>query len=233
MKKRGKKYQEAKKLVDQKNYAIKEAVALLKKTSPTKFDASCEIHMNLGLDPKQADQLIRGTVILPHGTGKKVRVIAFVPEAQVNTAKQAGAMDAGIENLIEKINKGWMEFDTAVATPDAMKSLGKIAKILGQKGLMPNPKAGTVTTDVSKTIGEIITGKVEFRMDKLANVHNIFGKVSFAEDGLEENLKTFLRAIVQAKPAGAKGIFIKSITIKTTMGPALHLDVNNSLAALA
>lgn len=233
MKKHGKKYREVKSIIEKPNYPLPEAVALLKKTSPVKFDASCEVHMKMGLDPKQADQLLRGTVVMPHGTGKSVKVIAFVPEAQVKVAKEAGAVSAGGEELIEKIAKGWLDFDTAVATPDMMKSLGKVAKTLGQKGLMPNPKAGTVTTDVSKTVGEIMKGKVEFRMDKLANVHNIFGKVSFPEQNLEENLKTFLRAIVQAKPSGAKGIFIKSITLVTTMGPAVRLDPNETLKSLS
>lgn len=231
MKKHGKKYREVKKLVEKPFYEIGEAVALLKKTSTTKFDASAEVHMKLGLDPKQADQLIRGTVVMPNGTGKKVRVIAFVPEALVKTAKSAGAVEAGLEDLIEKIVKGWMDFDTAVATPDVMKGLGKIAKTLGQKGLMPNPKAGTVTTDVEKTIGEIIKGKVEFKMDKQANLHNIFGKISFTEAQLEENLKAFLKAISAAKPSGAKGIFVQSITLASTMGPGIRLDVNKALVA--
>jgi large subunit ribosomal protein L1 len=232
MKKHGKKYREVKKLVLKPTYELGEAVALLKKTSTVKFDASCEVHMQLGLDPKQADQLLRGTVVLPNGTGKSVRVIAFVSEAHVNAAKAAGALEAGVEGLIEKINKGWLDFDVAVATPDVMKNLGKIAKTLGQKGLMPNPKAGTVTTDPAKTIGEIMKGKVEFRMDKLANVHNVFGKVSFEEAKLEENLKSFLRAIVASKPSGAKGIFVKSITVASTMGPGIRLDVNKTLAGL-
>lgn len=237
MKKHGKKYREAKKLVEKPTYELAEAVALLKKTSSVKFDASCEVHMNLGLDPKQADQMLRGTVVMPNGTGKKVRVIAFVSEAQEKAAKSAGAIEAGSEQLIDKIVKGWMDFDVAVATPDMMKKLGKVAKTLGQKGLMPNPKAGTVTatsavTDVAKTIGEIIKGKVEFRMDKLANVHNIFGKVSFGEQQLEKNLKAFLKAIVAAKPTGGKGIFIQSVTIASTMGPGIHLDVNKTLAGL-
>lgn len=232
MKKHGKKYKEVKKLVDKPTYELSEAVALLKKTSPTKFDASCEVHMKLGLDTKQADQLLRGTVVMPNGTGKTVRVIAFVMESQQAAAKKAGAVEAGLEDLIEKITKGWMEFDVAVATPDVMKGLGKIAKTLGQKGLMPNPKAGTVTTDVTKTIGEIMKGKVEFRLDKLANVHNVFGKVSFEPAALEENLKTFLKAIVAAKPTGAKGIFVQSITLTTTMGPGIALDVNKTLAGL-
>ena len=229
MKKHGKKYKEAKKLVEKPLYEIGEAIVLMKKTSTVKFDASAEVHMKLGLDPKQADQLIRGTVVMPNGTGKKVRVIAFVPEALVKTAKAAGAIEAGLEDLIEKIVKGWMDFDVAVAIPEVMKGLGKIAKTLGQKGLMPNPKAGTVTTDIEKTIGEIIKGKVEFKLDKLANLHNIFGKVSFAEAHLEENLKAFLKAIAAAKPSGAKGIFVQSITIASTMGPGIRLDVNKAL----
>lgn len=234
MKKHGKKYREAKKLVEKPIYEFSEAVALLKKTSTTKFDSSCEVHMKLGLDTKQADQLIRGTVVLPNGTGKKVKVIAFVPEALEKNAKAAGAVEAGAEILIDKIAKGWLDFDVAVATPDMMKGLGKIAKTLGQKGLMPNPKAGTVAqpNDIEKVIGEIIKGKVEFRMDKLANLHNIFGKVSFGEQQLEENLRAFLKAIMAAKPSGAKGIFVHSITIATTMGPGIPLDVNKTLAGL-
>lgn len=226
----GKKYRNAKKLLEKPTYVLNEAIGLLKKTSTTKFDASCEVHMNMGLDPKQADQLLRGTVALPNGTGKTVRVIAFVSESNTNAAKKAGATEAGLDDLIDKILKGWLDFDVAVATPDVMKSLGKVAKILGQKGLMPNPKAGTVTPDPAKTIGEVMKGKVEFRMDKLANVHNIFGKVSFDAQKLEENLKAYLRGVLQSKPAGAKGIFIKTMTVTTTMGPGIKLDVNKTLA---
>lgn len=234
MKHRGKKYREAKKLVDKNSYELAAAVAVLKKTSTTKFDSSCEVHLKLGLDPKQADEMIRGTVVLPHGIGKTVRVIAFVSDAQVKTALAAGATHAGSEELVEKITKGWLDFDVAVATPDVMKSLGKVAKTLGQKGLMPNPKAGTVVTaeTLNDTIKDIMKGKVEFRMDKLANVHNIFGKVSFGENELTENLKTFLRAIVQAKPSGAKGIYIHSITLVTSMGPAVPMEVGKSLTAI-
>lgn len=230
MKHHGKKYREAKKLVDKPLYELSEAISLLKKTATVKFDASCEVHIKTGLDPKQADQLLRGTVVLPHGTGMKLRVIAFANEANAKLAKAAGAIEAGSEELIEKITKGWLDFDVAVATPDIMKSLGKIAKTLGQKGLMPNPKAGTVTTDIAKTIEEIMKGKVEFRMDKLANVHNVFGKVSFAENQLEENLKIFLKAIAQAKPSGARGIYIQSITLASTMGPGIRLDLNKALS---
>ncbi|MBP9717772.1 50S ribosomal protein L1 [Candidatus Gracilibacteria bacterium] len=233
MKKHGKKYRAVKALVDTtKVYPMSEGIALLKKTSTTKFDSSCEVHMRMGLDPKQADQLIRGTVVMPHGTGKSVRVIAIVMEANVKAAKDAGAVEAGGEELIEKIAKGWLEFDVAIATPDMMKNMGKVAKTLGQKGLMPNPKAGTVTTNVAQTVEEIKKGKVEFRLDKLANVHNIFGKVSFDDKNLEENLKAFIRAIVTAKPSGAKGIYINSITLATTMGPGVPLDVTQALSGL-
>lgn len=231
MKKHGKKYREVKKLVEKKFYLLSEAIALLKKTSFTKFDSSCEVHMKMGLDPKQADQMLRGNVVLPHGTGKRVRVIAFVSEANEKIAREAGAIETGSDLLINKIVKGWLDFDTAVATPDMMKNLGKVAKILGQKGLMPNPKAGTVTTDVAKTIGEIIKGKVEFRMDKLANIHNVFGKVSFDAAHLEENFKAFMQGINAAKPAAVKGVFIKSITLATSMGPGIKLDINRTLAS--
>ncbi|MFA6918252.1 MAG: 50S ribosomal protein L1, partial [Candidatus Gracilibacteria bacterium] len=186
-KKHGKKYLEAAKLVEKKAYSLDEAVALLKKTNPTKFDASVEVHFYLGVDPKQADQNIRTTVALPHGTGKDVRVVAFVGEEKIKEAKAAGAVEAGTEVLIEKIEGGWLGFDVAIATPDQMKNLGKIAKTIGQKGLMPNPKTGTVTTDVAKTIAEIKKGKVEVRVDKLSNLHNIFGKVSFTEAQLKDN----------------------------------------------
>ncbi|KKU80023.1 MAG: 50S ribosomal protein L1 [Candidatus Peregrinibacteria bacterium GW2011_GWA2_47_7] len=225
-KKRGKKYQVARALVERKLYPLAEAVALLVRTSVTKFDSSCELHMNLGVDPKHADQVVRGTVVLPHGTGKAVRVIAFVSEAQEKTAKAAGAFEVGIDNLIEKITKGWLDFDVAVAEPAVMKNIGKIAKILGQKGLMPNPKAGTVTPDVASAIAEIKKGKVEFRVDKLANLHNIFGKVSFGPEKLEENLKTVVQAVLQAKPTGVKGNYVNSLTLATTMGPGVSVDVS-------
>lgn len=231
MKHRGKKYKEAKKLVVPKPHLLADAVALLKKTSPSKFDGTAEVHLRLNVDPKHADQQVRGTIALPHGTGKKVSVIAFVPEALEKTAKEAGADDAGL-HLVEKIEKGWLDFDVAVATPDVMKSLGKIVKTLGQKGLMPNPKAGTVGPDVKKIIEEIKKGRVEFRVDAQGIIHNIFGKVSFDDAKLEENLKTFLRAIVAAKPAGVKGTFVNSLSIASTMGPGIKVDVNKTLAEL-
>lgn len=222
---RGKKYRAAVAMLDRKkSYGIAEAVDLLVKTSVTKFDSSAEVHLNLGIDPKQSDQLIRGTLTLPHGTGKKSRVIAFVDDDKVKESKAAGAVEAGSEALVQKIEKGWLDFDIAVATPDQMKKLGKIAKTLGQKGLMPNPKAGTVTMTPGKTIEEIMKGRLEYKLDKDANVHNIFGKISFGTKNLEENLKKYLKTIQEAKPSGVKGTYINSITIATTMGPGIKIS---------
>lgn len=231
MSKRSKNYRAAKELLEEKEaFTIDEAIPLLLQTSKTKFDGSCEVHMKLGVDPKHADQAVRGTLPLPHGTGKKAKIVAFVPDDKVKEAKDAGAVEAGNADLIEKINGGWLDFEIAVATPDMMKEIGKIAKILGQKGLMPNPKSGTITPDVGKTIGEILKGKIEFRNDKQANLHNIFGKVSFGEGKLKENLEAYIKAIVDAKPSGAKGIYIHSITLSTTMGPGIRLDVQKATA---
>jgi len=220
------------KIAKDKLYTVDEACALMKETSVTSFDSSVEIHLNLGIDPKQAEQQMRDTVALPHGTGKEVRVVAFVSDDKVKEAVSAGAIKAGNEELIAEIEKGWLEFDVAVATPDMMKGLGKIARTLGQKGLMPNPKAGTVTQDVSKTIEEIRKGKVEFRNDKNGNLHNIVGKVSFGADNLAENVKVYLRTIIEHKPKDIKGVFVKSITLATTMGPAVHVDHINSIKEL-
>lgn len=222
----GKKYKEYAKTLDaKKKYSLDEGVGLLVEgKNLTKFDATAEIHMNLGVDPKHADQAVRSTVVLPHGTGKKLRIVAFVDENKAKEAKTAGAMEAGTEELIEKIEKGWTDFDIAVATPDQMKLLGKVAKTLGQKGLMPNPKAGTVTPDIKRTIEEISKGKIEFRVDKLSNLHNSVGKLSFGKDKIKENIKTYLRAVQDAKPSGVKGTYIKSITITSTMGPGIKVD---------
>jgi large subunit ribosomal protein L1 len=226
MPKKSKKYKAALEHLKEKEfYTLKEAVNLLSKTSTTKFDASCEVHMKLGIDPKQADQIVRSTVVLPHGTGKKIRIVAFVSEDKVKEALNAGAIEAGADDLIDKINGGWLDFDIAVASPDMMKSIGKIAKTLGQKGLMPNPKSGTVTQNISATISELMKGKIEFRNDKLGNLHNIFGKVSFGEEKLLENLKTYIQAVEEAKPAGVKGTYIKSVTVCTTMGPGIKIDM--------
>lgn len=233
MSKPGKKYRAAKeKLEGISSCDLDQAIKLLKETSITKFDSSCEIHMRLGVDPTHADQIVRATVALPHGTGKKTRVVAFVPDDKVKEAKAAGALEAGMEELIEKVSKGFTDFDTAVATPDAMKQLGAIARVLGPKGLMPNPKAGTVTTEVGKTVESICKGRVEFRTDKMGQLHNIFGKVSFSEDQLKENLKTFVKAVQDAKPSVSKGIYMKNISLSTTMGPGVNVDVSKMLAAL-
>ncbi|MFA6528534.1 MAG: 50S ribosomal protein L1 [Candidatus Gracilibacteria bacterium] len=221
----GKKYLAALAKVDQnKFYPMNEACALVKETSTTKFDATVEVHVNLSIDPAKAEQQLRSTVALPHGIGKEVRVIAFVADDKVKEALDAGAIKAGNDDLIAEIEKGWLEFDTAIATPDMMKGLGKIARTLGQKGLMPNPKAGTITMEVAKTVAEIKKGKVEFRNDKLCNLHNVIGKVSFDADKLSENLKVYLKAVMDNKPKDVKGIFINSITLATTMGPGVKID---------
>jgi large subunit ribosomal protein L1 len=232
MAKRSKKYMQAQEKIQKEFYTLAEACALLPETAVTKFDSTCEIHMNLGIDPKHADQQLRSTVSLPNGTGREVRVVAFVDEANAKIAKAAGAVEAGLDELIEKIEGGWLEFDTAVATPDQMKKLGKIAKILGQKGLMPNPKSGTVTTEVEQTIKEIKKGKVEFRNDKQGNIHNSFGKVSFGSDKLLENAKSFIKAILDHKPAGVKGSYVNSVTLTTTMGPGVKVLVQDALSDL-
>lgn len=229
----GKKYRKAAELLEEgKLYGLTEAVDLAKKTSTTKFDSSVEVHLNLGIDPTQADQQLRKTVSLPHGTGKTLRVVVFCGDEKVKEAKDAGAVEAGNEDLVAKVAGGWMEFDKVVATPDVMKSLGKIAKTLGQKGLMPNPKSGTVTTEIAQVVKDLQGGMVEFRNDKQGNLHNIVGKTSFSEAQLEENLKTYLGAIRDAKPSGVKGTYVKSITLTTSMGPGVKLDVGETMKSL-
>lgn len=225
MAKQGKKYREAAALVTKEAYTLDEAIELLKKTSTTKFDGSCEVHMNLGLDPKQADQNIRTSVSLPNGTGKEMRVVAFVGEESIKAAQAAGAMEAGTEELVKKIEKGWLDFDIAVATPDQMKDLAKVAKTLGQKRLMPSPKSGTVTPDFETAIAELKKGKVELRVDKHGNLHNIFGKVSFDAGQLKENLTTIVAKVREVKPSSSKGTYIRSLTLCTSMGPGVPVDV--------
>ena len=213
MKKYGKKYKSAADaLKDKPASNLSEAVKLLKETSATKFDGTAEIHLNLNIDTKQSDQTVRSTVILPHGTGKKLKIAAVVPDDKVKAAKDAGAASAGLEDLITEFGKGKFNYDVIVATPDVMKNLGKVAKILGQKGLMPNPKSGTVSPNIEKTIQELTRGRIELRNDKDGNLHSIFGKLSFKEDELENNLKTFLQAIRDSKPSGTKGTFIRTST---------------------
>ena len=205
---------------------------MLKKTSTTKFNGTAEIHLNLNIDPTQADQTVRTTVALPHGTGKKLKIAAIVTDDKVKMAKEAGATAAGIEDLIAEFEKGKINYDVIVATPDVMKHLGKVAKTLGQKGMMPNPKSGTVSPDIVKTIQELNKGRVEIRNDKESNIHAIFGKIGFKEDELLNNLKAFLQAIRDAKPTGVKGTYINSITINATMGPGIRLDAKTSMAEL-
>jgi len=234
MKKYGKKYKSAAELLKGKDVSsLSEAVKLVKETGTTKFDGTAEVHFNLNIDPKQADQIVRTTVILPHGTGKKLKIAAVVSDDKISAAKAAGAAAAGLEDLLAEFESGKFDYDVVVATPDVMKNLGKVAKNLGQKGLMPNPKSGTVTPDIEKAIEELSRGRIELRNDKEGNVHSIFGKVSFKEDELENNLKTLLLSLRDNKPSGVKGTFINSITLTSTMGPGIRLDVNGVMGSLS
>ena len=229
----GKKYRAAlDKLKDKAFYPLTEAVKLLKETNPAKFDATAELHVNLNVDPKKDDQALRGTIVLPHGTGKEYKIAAVVPDDQVKIAKAAGAASAGMEDLIAEFEKGKIAYDIIVATPDAMKRLAKVAKTLGQKGMMPNPKSGTVTQDIKKTIEELKRGRVEYRSDKEGNLHIVFGKISFKEEELENNLKALLRAIRDNRPSGIKGAFMNSVTLASSMGPGIHVDISEALSTL-
>jgi large subunit ribosomal protein L1 len=226
MPKHGKKYLEAAKLVDKsKVYPVLEAIELVKKTSTTKFDATVEAAYRLGVDPKRADQQIRGAVVLPHGTGKVQRVLVFAKGDKAKEAETAGADYVGDADLIQKIQGGWFDFDVVVATPDMMGEVGKLGRVLGPKGLMPNPKTGTVTFDVAKAVQEIKAGKIEYRVDKFGNIHAPIGKVSFDTEKLAENLAALTEALNRAKPAAAKGVYMKNVTISSTMGPGVRVDV--------
>lgn len=220
-----KKYAEKSALIENKEHPLDQAVDILTQISTSSFDGTAEVHIRIGADTSKGDQQIRSTVSLPHGTGKDIRIAAVVPEDLVDIAKGAGAVIAGKENLIADIEKGKMDFDVLVAVPAVMKDLGKVAKTLGQKGLMPNPKAGTVTDDPAKTIGELKKGRVEIRMDKQAIIHSIFGKISFGKEKLTENLKTLLQAVKDVRPAGIKGDYIKSVTLAPTMGPSVKVEL--------
>lgn len=224
--KRGKKYVEAAKLVDRTvQYDPAEAIDLVKKTAVAKFDETIEAHIRLGVDGRHADQQVRGAVVLPHGTGKKVRVLVFAKGDKVAEAEAAGADYVGGEELIPKIqNEGWFEFDVVVATPDMMGVVGRLGRVLGPKGLMPNPKAGTVTMDVTKAVNDIKAGKIEYRLDKANIIHCPVGKASFTEEQLTENFNTLMDAIVKAKPASAKGTYMKSVTVTSTMGPGIKVN---------
>ena len=220
---RGKKYLKAKEVRTKAEYTIEEAVGLIKKAKFAKFDESVEIAMRLGVNPKQSDQMVRGTLVLPHGTGKTKKICVLASGEKIKEAEEAGADYAGGDELIEKIAGGWIDFDVVIATPDVMRGVGKLGRILGTKGLMPNPKSGTVTFDIKKAVEETKAGKVEFRVDKTSIIHSTVGKVSFAENKLAENVKVFLAAVQHARPSAAKGKFIRSMFLSSTMGPSFKI----------
>jgi len=223
----GKRYSEAVKLVEKKkHYRLGEAIEILKKMPKTKFDETLELDFNLGVDAKQSDQMVRGTVALPHGSGKKVRVVVFAKGEAAQAAKDAGADFVGFEDLVKKCQEGWSDFDVAVATTEAMQEVRKLGKVLGPRGLMPNPKTGTVTDDTAKAVKEVKAGRVEFKMDKAGNLHIAFGKVSFEPKAIEENAKSIIGAVLHAKPPSSKGHFIQSCTLSSTMSPGLRIDVH-------
>jgi large subunit ribosomal protein L1 len=227
MAKKGKKYQEASKLVDRsKSYDVKEAIALAKETAKANFDETVEVAFRLGVDPKKADQQIRGAMVLPHGTGKTQRVLVFAKGEKAKEAEAAGADYVGESDYINKINQGWFDFDVIVATPDMMAEVGKLGRVLGPKGLMPNPKTGTVTFEVANAVKEIKAGKVEYRVDKSANIHVPIGKISFDNDKLAENFEAITETIVKVKPQSAKGIYMRNVSVASTMGPGIKVDVS-------
>jgi large subunit ribosomal protein L1 len=231
MLKPGKKYSAAAKLVEKPAYTLSEAMPLLKKAAFAKFDETVELAMRLGVDPKHADQMVRGTVVLPHGLGKSKRVVAIASGEKVREAREAGADEAGGDDIVQRIQGGWMDFDAVIATPDMMKSVGRLGKVLGPRGLMPNPKTGTVTMDVARAVREVKAGKVEFRVDKTGIIHCPVGKVSFDAQKLVDNAQALISSVIKAKPATAKGRYDKSIALSSTMGPGIRIDVASVEAA--
>jgi large subunit ribosomal protein L1 len=221
---RGKNYLKARDLKTKPEYSLEEAVALIKQSHYVKFDESVDIALRLGVNPKQSDQMVRGTVVLPHGTGKTKKICVLATGEKVKEAEAAGADYVGGEDLIEKIAGGWVDFDIVIATPDIMRAVGKLGRILGTKGLMPNPKSGTVTFDIKKAVDETKAGKVEFRIDKTSIIHSIVGKVSFPEAKLVENAKAFIAAVLHAKPSTAKGKYVRSLSLSATMGPSFKIS---------
>ncbi len=220
----GKNYRSVREKVEQRDYPLAEAIGFLREATYAKFDETLEIAMRLGVDPKHADQMVRGTVVLPHGTGKKVRILVFASGEKLGEAEEAGADHVGGEELAKKIQDGWLDFDAVISTPDMMRVVGRLGRVLGPRGLMPNPKSGTVTFDVAKAIEDIKAGKVEFRVDKAGVLHAPLGKLSFEADKLEENVHSLLKAVLRAKPAVAKGKYVKNISLSSTMGPGLRVD---------
>jgi len=231
MAKHGKKYLDAAKLVEpEKLYEPQEAVSLLKKMNYVKFDPTVEIHMKLGVDPRHADQMVRGVAMLPAGTGKEVKVLVFAQGEKAAEAEAAGADFVGLDDLIQRIENDWFGFDVAIATPDVMGKVGRLGKKLGPRGLMPSPKAGTITMDVARTVRDVKAGRVEFRVDKTALLHIPAGKLSFNEDALMSNIASIIDAVVRARPSGAKGAYVKSVVLSSTMSPGVRLDVQKALA---
>lgn len=227
MKRRSRRYERLSQLIDKKEYSLDEAVNLLKQTAQAKFDESVEIAIRLGVDPRRAEQAIRGTVSLPHGLGKSVKVLVITKGEKVEQAQRAGADFVGYEEYLQKIEKeNWLDFDVLVATPDSMKDLGKLGKILGPRGLMPNPKSGTVTMDIEQTVKEIKAGKIDFRVDKAGIIHSSVGKASFEATKLKDNIKSLMQMIIRLKPASAKGTYLRSIHVSNTMGPGIQLTPN-------
>ncbi len=234
MPKRGKKYLEALKLVDRrKRYDVDEAIALLKKVSYANFDESVEVAIRLGVDPRHAEQNVRGTVVLPHGIGKERRVLVFARGEKAQEAIDAGADYVGAEDLVAKISEGWTDFDVAIATPDMMGLVGRLGKILGPRGLMPNPKVGTVTMDIANTVKELKQGRVEFRVDRFGIIHTVIGKRSFEDSKLKENFNALMSAVLRAKPAGVKGQYVRSVAFSTTMSPGIKVDPLRAIRASA
>ena len=227
--KRSKAYRQAEQRIDHERlYSPLEAVRLAKETSSTKFDPTVEVALRLGVDPRKADQMVRGTVNLPHGTGKTARVLVFATGDKAEAAREAGADFVGADDMIEKVNGGWLDFDAVVATPDMMGKVGRLGRVLGPRGLMPNPKTGTVTPDVAKAVSDIKGGKIEFRVDRHANLHFIIGKASFSEKHLAENYAAALDEVLRLKPASSKGRYLKKVTVSTTMGPGVQVDPNRT-----
>ncbi len=228
----GRKYLEAAAKVDsERRYTIGEACELLPQVSTSKFDATVEVHLRLGVDPRHADQLVRGTVVLPHGTGRSARVVVFAQGEKAQEALRSGADEVGGEDLVKKIEGGWLEFDVAIATPDMMGMVGKLGKRLGPRGLMPNPKSGTVTFDIERAVGEVKSGRIEFKVDRAGIVHAAVGRVSFTPAQLEANVAALVDAINRAKPSGAKGTYLRTLTLAPSMGPGVHVDIPSALAS--